>query len=57
LNEFAPEVKALPEEEQEAKVKQIRMVVAQLEKELAANVVDPEDKEFSQGFLVQGTVS
>ena len=46
LNEFAPEVKALPEEEQEAKVKQIRMVVAQLEKELAANVVDPEDKEF-----------
>lgn len=46
LNEFAPEVKTLPLEEQEAKVKQIRTVVAQLEKELAGNVVDPEDKEF-----------
>jgi hypothetical protein len=46
LNEFSPEVKELPLEEQEAKVKQIRTVVAQLEKELAANVVDPEDKEF-----------
>jgi len=46
LNEFAPEVKTLPLEEQEAKIKQIRTVVAQLEKELAGNVVDPEDKEF-----------
>jgi hypothetical protein len=46
LNEFAPEVKTLPLEEQEAKVKQIRTIVAQLEKELAGNVVDPEDKEF-----------
>jgi hypothetical protein len=46
LNEFAPEVKTLPFEEQEAKVKQIRTVVAQLEKELAGNVIDPEDKEF-----------
>ena len=46
LNEFAPEVKTLPLEEQEAKIKQIRLVVAQLEKELAANVVDPDDKDF-----------
>jgi hypothetical protein len=46
LNEFAPEVKLLPLEEQEAKVKQIRIIVAQLEKELAANVLDPEDKDF-----------
>lgn len=46
LNEFAPEVKSLPLDEQEAKIKQIRQVIAQLEKELAANVVDPEDKEF-----------
>jgi len=46
LNEFAPDVKDLPLEEQEAKIKQIRTVVAQLEKELAANVIDPEDKEF-----------
>lgn len=46
LNEFAPEVKTLPLEEQEAKTKEIRRVVAQLEKELAANVVDPDDKDF-----------
>jgi hypothetical protein len=46
LNEFAPEVKSLPLEEQEAKIKQIRSVVAQLEKELASNVIDVEDKDF-----------
>ena len=46
LNEFAPEVKNLPEEEREAKVKQIRETVAQLEKELASNVVDPKDPDF-----------
>lgn len=46
LNEFAPEIKTLPEEEKEAKIKEIRTVVAQLEKELAANILDIEDKEF-----------
>jgi hypothetical protein len=46
LNEFAPEVKALPEEERQAKIKEIRRIVSQLEKELAANIVDPEDPEF-----------
>lgn len=46
LNEFAPEVKLLPPGERELKVKEIRNVVSQLEKELAANVVDPEDKDF-----------
>lgn len=46
LNEFAPEVKLLPLEEQEAKVKQIRAIVSQLEKELAANIVEVDDKEF-----------
>jgi len=46
LNEFAPDVKLLPLEEQEAKIKQIRAVVAQLEKELAANVIDPTDEQF-----------
>lgn len=46
LNEFSPEVKNLPLEEQEAKIKSIRAIVAQLEKELAANIVDPTDKEF-----------
>lgn len=46
LNEFAPEVKVLPPEEKEAKIKEIREVVCQLEKELAANVIDPKDKDF-----------
>lgn len=46
LNEFAPDVKDLDLEEQEAKVKQIRQVISQLEKELAANMVDPKDPEF-----------
>jgi hypothetical protein len=46
LNEFAPEVKLLPFDEQEARIKQIRAVVAQLEKELAANVIDPKDENF-----------
>jgi hypothetical protein len=46
LNEYSPEIKSLPPDEQEAKIKQIRIVVAQLEKELAANIVDTEDKEF-----------
>jgi len=46
LNEFAPEVKTLPAEEQEAKIKQIRHLVAQLESELAANVINPNDSDF-----------
>jgi uncharacterized coiled-coil protein SlyX len=46
LNEFAPEIKELSFEEQEAKIKQIRTVVAQLEKELAANVLDINDESF-----------
>jgi hypothetical protein len=46
LNEFAPEVKMLPKSEKIAKIKEIRAVVAQLEAELAANVVDTEDREF-----------
>jgi len=46
LNEFAPEVKLLPPDEKKAKAKEIRTVVSQLEKELAANVIDPEDPEF-----------
>lgn len=46
LNEFAPDVKELDLEEQEAKVKQIREVVAQLEKELAANVIKADDPDF-----------
>jgi hypothetical protein len=47
LNEFAPEVKLIKDKEvREAKVKEIRSTVAQLERELAANIVDAEDPEF-----------
>lgn len=46
LNEFAPEIKLLPTEEKEARVKQIRETIADLEKELAANIINPEDKDF-----------
>jgi hypothetical protein len=46
LNEFSPDIKDLSIDEQEAKIKQIRLVISQLEKELAANVVDPDDKDF-----------
>ena len=46
LNEFAPEVKKLEPAARKAKIKEIREVVCQLEKELAVNVLDPEDKDF-----------
>ena len=47
LNEFAPEVKRIANtEEREAKIREIRSVVAQLEREFAANVIDPEDEKF-----------
>ena len=46
LNEFAPEVKMLSKDKKLAKIKEIRSTVAQLEAELAANVVDPDDKDF-----------
>jgi len=46
LNEFAPDIKMLKPGEKEIKVKEIRKVVSELEKDLAANVIDPEDKDF-----------
>ena len=46
LNEFAPEVKLLPDEQREAKIREIRAIVSQIEKELAANVVSVEDPDF-----------
>lgn len=46
LNEFAPEVKMLPEDERDGKVQEIRKIVAQLERELAANVLNVDDVEF-----------
>lgn len=46
LNEFAPEVKMLPDDEREGKIQEIRKTVAQLERELAANVLNVDDVEF-----------
>jgi len=47
LDEFAPEVKMIKDEkEKEAKIREIRVIVAQLEKEIASNIIDPKDKDF-----------
>lgn len=47
LNEFAPEVKFIKnDDERNAKIKEIRGVVADLEKELAANILDINDPDF-----------
>lgn len=47
LNEFAPEVKLIPDKEKrEAKIQEIRKVVASLERDLAANIIEPDDKDF-----------
>jgi hypothetical protein len=46
LNEFAPEIKLLNPEDREARVRQIREAIIELEKELAANVIDIDDPQF-----------
>jgi len=46
LNEFAPELKQLNPEVRSSKIREIRAAVSELEKELASNMVDPEDKDF-----------
>ena len=47
LNEFAPEIKLIKNpEEKNAKIAQIRIAVAEIEQELAANVLDVEDPQF-----------
>lgn len=46
LNEYAFEMKDMDSDERESKIKQIRIIVSQLEKDLAANIVDPNDPEF-----------
>ena len=46
LNEYAPELKELSEEEREAKIKTIRSIVCELEKTLASNVLDVESETF-----------
>lgn len=46
LNEFSPEIKLLSPEVREARIREIRSSVAELEKELASNIIDPDDKDF-----------
>lgn len=47
LDEFSPDVKAIKDtDEREAKIKDIRETVAQLEKELSGNTIDPKDEKF-----------
>lgn len=46
LNEFAPEIKLMNPDDAAAAIKDIRTTVAQLEKELAANVLDVNDVDF-----------
>jgi hypothetical protein len=47
LNEFAPDVKNIKDpEHRKAVIEDIRKTVAQLERELAANEIEPDDKEF-----------
>jgi hypothetical protein len=46
LNEFAPDIRLLQGDDKEARIKEIRIAVSELEKELAANVIDIEDEQF-----------
>ncbi|TXG78755.1 hypothetical protein E6Q11_00455 [Candidatus Dojkabacteria bacterium] len=47
LNEFAPEVQLIEDEEKkEAVIRNIRMIVSDLEKKIATNMVKPDDEEF-----------
>ena len=46
LNEYAPEIKLLDPDTRESKVKAIREAVAELEKELAANMINADDVDF-----------
>ena len=47
LNEFAPEVKLIADkQEREAKIRDIRTKVAQLERELATNIIEIDDVDF-----------
>ena len=46
LNEFAPEIKLLKGEDKEARIKEIRTAIAELETELAANVIEIDDAQF-----------
>ena len=46
LNEFSPDIKKLSPAVRKEKIKEIREVVSQLEKELATNIIDIKDPEF-----------
>jgi len=47
LNEFAPEIRMIKDaEERKAAIKRIRTAVSELEKELAANIIEVDDPEF-----------
>lgn len=46
LNEFAPDIKLMSPDDKAAKIKEIRTAVAELERELAANVLDIESVTF-----------
>jgi len=46
LNEFSPDIKKLSPEVRKERVKEIREIVSQLEKELATNIIDVKDPEF-----------
>ena len=46
LNEFAPDIKLMQPDDKAAKIKEIRSAVAELEKELAANVLDIDSATF-----------
>jgi len=46
LNEFAPDIRLLNEEDKASRIREIRAAVGELEKELAANVIDLDDPQF-----------
>ena len=46
LNEFSPEIKKLSPEERKIRIRQVRGAVAQLEAELASNIIDPDAPDF-----------
>jgi hypothetical protein len=46
LNEFAPDIKKLSPQKRKAKIDEIRKAVSVLERDLAANMISPDDPEF-----------
>jgi hypothetical protein len=46
LNEFAPDIRLMNEQDKAARIKEIRAAVGELEKELAANVIELDDPQF-----------